>query len=174
MKVYCPHTRLAPETRAALDNSGYEWTAVDVSGSDTAYFSLLDRLWSTGETLTLVEHDIVISAEALDSLDACPREWCSCRYPYLAGTYAGLGCTRFRAGLIARHPDLMTIVASMSNDSHEPRHWCTLDAFMGSILMRRGERQCTDHPEVGHPSRSPAHGCVPGYLPRDQHCPAVR
>jgi hypothetical protein len=166
MRVYCPCTAITPATRAALDASGYRWEPRDVSASDGAYWALLAELWAAGEEFAVVEHDVVPSPSALASFEACGNDWCSCPYPYLAGTYAGLGCTRFRAAIMSRHPDLMDVVATMSNDAHEPKFWCTLDGFMQIILRGRGERQCTAHPEAGHPSHSPAHGCVPGYPPR--------
>jgi len=166
MRVICPYTRISPATREALDSSGYAWEPHDVSGSDDAYWGVLAGLWAAGEDFAVVEHDIIPAPGALASFEACAHGWCSCPYPYLAGTYAGLGCTRFRAGLIARQPDLMDVVATMSNDSHPPKSWCTLDAWIQVVLRQRGENMCTAHPEAGHPSRSPSHGCVPGYPPR--------
>lgn len=166
MRVICPHVTISPATRSALDASGYGWEPRDVSGSDTAYWDVLARLWDAGEDFAVVEHDVIPAAGALASFEACGHDWCGAPYPYLAGTYAGLGCTRFRAAVMARHPDLMDVVAAMSNDSHQPRHWCTLDAWIQAVLRQRGENMCTAHPEAGHPSRSPAHGCVPGYPPR--------
>ena len=165
MRVICPCTRIAPATRAALNASGYPWTEAEVTG-DAGYWMLLASLWRQGEAFAIVEHDVIPAAGALASFEACDADWCSCPYPYLAGTYAGLGCARFRAAVMARHPDLMDVVAGMSNDSHPPMHWCTLDAWIRVVLIQRGERQCTAHPEAGHPSTSPAHGCVPGYPPR--------
>lgn len=166
MRVICPFTEIALATRAALDASGYGWQPHDVSGSDTAYWGVLAGLWAAGEDFAVVEHDITPAPGALASFEACGHDWCSAPYLYLAGTYAGLGCARFRAAVMARHPDLMNVVATMSNDSHGPRHWCTLDAWLRVVLQQRGEHICTAHPEAGHPSRSPAHGCVPGYPPR--------
>lgn len=166
MRVYCPYTAISPATRAALDASGYEWEPRDVSGSDTAYWDLLAELWTVGEDFAIVEHDVVPSPEALASFDACGHDWCGAAYPYLAGTYAGLGCARFRAAIMARHPDLMSVVGGMSNEAHGPKFWCTLDAWQRVVLQQRGERQCTAHPGAGHPSHSPSHGCVPGYAPR--------
>jgi len=165
LRVICPYTEIAPATREALDASGYPWAEAEVTG-DTGYWMLLDRLWRQREDFAIVEHDIIPAPGGLASFEACEHEWCSARYPYLAGTYPGLGCTRFRAAIMARHPDLMDVVATMSNETHPPKSWCTLDAWMRAVLQQRGERQCTAHPEAGHPSRSPAHGCVPGYPPR--------
>lgn len=166
MRVICPYVTISPATRAALDASGCPWEPRDVSGADTAYWELLAGLWAAGEDFAIVEHDVIPAAGTLASFGACGHDWCSSAYPYLAGTYAGLGCARFRAPVMARHPDLMDVVGTMSNDSHGPRHWCTIDAWLRVVLQRRGERQCTAHPEAGHPSQSPAHGCVPGYAPR--------
>lgn len=166
MRVFCPYTEISPATRAALDSSGCEWIEAEVAG-DAGYWMLLDWLWQQGEDFAIVEHDVIPAAGALASFEACGNDWCSCPYPYLAGTYAGLGCTRFRARIMATHPDLMEVVAGISTDeNHPPKHWCRLDAYMRNALMQRGERQCVSHPEVGHPSRSPSHGCVPGYPSR--------
>ncbi len=166
MRVVVPFTSLAPETAAALDATGRQWEGRDVSADDCAYSRLLAGLWEAGEAFTIVEHDVIVTAAALGSLEACAGDWCSCPHPYLSGSYAGLGCARFRGPLLARHPDLMAEVGLMSDKGHPPGHWCRQDGYMRAVLMRRGERQCTAHPGVGHPSRSPAHGCVPGWGPR--------
>lgn len=165
MRVVVPYTSLRPETAAALTASGFPFEEIAVDGGD-GYHRLLSGLWEAGEAFTVVEHDVIVTAEALDSLDACAGEWCSCPHPYLSGFYAGLGCARFRAPLLRRHPDVMAEVGLMSDEGHPPGHWCRQDGYMRAVLMRRGERQCAAHPEVGHPSRSPAHGCVPGWEPR--------
>lgn len=111
MRVVCPFTRISPETRDALDASGYLWEARDVSGSDTAYWDLLAGLWAAGEAFAVVEHDVIPAPGALASLETCPADWCSSPYPYFVGMYPGLGCARFGDGIMARHPDLMTVVA---------------------------------------------------------------
>lgn len=160
MHLVVPYTSLRPETAAALDATGRPWHPADVSGDDTAYFRLLSGLWAAGETFGIVEHDVTVSAEALDSLDGCPADWCSAPYPYVNGLYPGLGCARFRAPLLARCPGVMAEVGVMSGEGHPPRHWCRLDAYLNSALTRRGERQCRDHPAVGHPAGRASHGCV--------------
>jgi hypothetical protein len=162
MRVICPYTVIAPETRAALDASGYPWEARDVSGSESAYWELLAELWGAGEAFALVEHDVIPSAEVLASLGACQADWCAAPFPYVNGLIAGLGCTRFRPGIITRNPDLLNVVALMSDEKHPPRHWCRLDAWTDLVLSRRGERRCRDHPQAGHLGRSPSHGCAGG------------
>lgn len=165
MRVVVPFTSLRPETAAALSASGFPHEPVEVDDGD-GYHRLLSGLWAAGESFAIVEQDIVVGPGTLPDLAACPRDWCSCPYPYMNGLYAGLGCARFRESVIARHADLMDVVAGMSDEGHPPKHWCRQDGYMRAVLMQRGERQCTAHPEVGHSSRSPAHGCIPGYPPR--------
>lgn len=168
MIVVCPRTGDGPrpETRSALDATTWEWAGADVSASDDAYWRLLAGLWRDGASsgflsVAVVEHDIIVTQEALDSLAGCDADWCACPYPYLRGDlYAGLGCTRFRAALMARHPGLLDVVATMSDAGHGPKHWCRLDGWMSQVLASRGERQCRDHPVVGHLGRAPAHGCA--------------
>jgi hypothetical protein len=150
-------------TAAALDATGRPWQPADVSGDDCAYFRLLASLWNHGGTFTVVEHDITVTPDALDSLDTCQADWCSAPYPYLNGLYAGLGCARFRPAIMARHPDVLAAAAQLSDDSHPPMHWCRLDSWLTGALQVRGERKCTAHPHVGHPDRRPAHGCTPGW-----------
>lgn len=161
--ITVPTTHINSAVAEALDATGREWRTEWVGGSDTAYYCLLRDLWAAGETFTLVEHDIVVTGEALDSLDECDSDWCACPYPYVNGwVFAGLGCTRFDAAIVRRHPDLMGVVADMSDDTHPPRHWCRLDAWISNELTRRGERRCETHPQVGHRMTNPrasAHGC---------------
>lgn len=160
--IVVPHVTLRAETRAALDASGHVWRGAYVGTDDAAYFRLLASLWAAGGTFTVVEHDIIPTREALDSLESCDAEWCASPYPYLYGELMfGLGCTRFRSGLIARHPDLFNVVAGMFDSGHPPMHWCRLDAWMFQTLMARGETRCESHSLVDHLTgrRGSSHGC---------------
>jgi hypothetical protein len=125
-RVICPHTdRLFPQVKMALtDNCGGTFEMVDVSGSDTAYYELLCQLWADGKSFCLVEHDIVVTLGTIESMDGCGHEWCVSKYPYLRGTYWGLGCTRFRAPLLKRFPDLMDEVGEYDAPGHGKGHWC--------------------------------------------------
>jgi hypothetical protein len=136
VRVICPYTTLHPEATAALDASGYAWEAVDVSSDDAAYYRLLCDLAAQGEDFALVEHDIVVAPDTLASFDACPAEWCAALYPYLGGWSTGLGCTRFRAGVVT--PELMRQVGEMSDETHPPKFWCRLDAWVQHMLPGRG------------------------------------
>lgn len=165
MKVVCPFTRISPETRAALDASGYEWSAEDVSYCNATYTLLLTCLWRNGEAFAVVEHDIVPHPGALAELEACPEPWCVFPYAYQHGTHAGLGCARFSASLLAAVPDAVTQTLAEATQAHPSGHWCQLDDRLSRVLQRRGYTRHVHSPEVGHLSPWPAHGCVAG-LPR--------
>lgn len=159
MKVYCPHTQLTSETRAALDNSGYEWTAVDVSGSETAYTELMQKLWRQGESFAIVEHDIVPWRGALAELDECHHPWCGFSYPFGQGAIEGLGCTRFQDVLLAAYPSAVDDTLTEATEVHPRGHWCSLDGRLMRVLMRLGARRHVHGPLVGHLYPYPSHGC---------------
>ena len=161
MLVVCPYTEIRDETRAALDQSGYEWEPRFVGGSDTDYFDLLSELWRAGADFVIVEHDVVIAPSTLDIFDACPSEWCGSGYPYMRmAAYVGLGCVRFRGELTRALPDLMDRVATLDYANHGHRHYCTLDAQIQNTLHSAGRFVC-EHPPVEHLGLWPSHGCVP-------------
>jgi hypothetical protein len=161
--IVVPYTRPHEETSDAIAAAGFSpWVKRFVGGSDAAYFELLTELWAAGETFTIVEHDVIPNRDALVSLDDCSNVWCACPYPYLYGQpHVGLGCTRFRAELLTRHPDLMEVVAGMSDRTHPAKHWCRLDAWITNTLRGRGEHRCETHPQVEHAmaQRGSSHGC---------------
>lgn len=150
---------IIPATRTpAWDGGEVRWL-----GDDEAYWRLLADLWAAGETFTIVEHDISPTPDALASFDDCPGDWCACPYPYLnLRDPVGLGCVRFRTALMSRQPDLMEVVACMSDAAHPPKHWCRNDAWMTETLLQRGEPRCSSHPWVEHrvaDEDSTGHGC---------------
>lgn len=159
MKVYCPHTQLTSETRAALDNSGYEWTPVDVTGSQTAYTELMQKLWRAGESFAIVEHDIVPWRGALAELDECHHPWCGFSYPFGQGAIEGLGCTRFQDVLLAAYPSAVDDTLTEATEVHPRGHWCSLDDRLMRVLMRLGARRHVHGPLVGHLYPYPSHGC---------------
>jgi hypothetical protein len=158
MRVICPYTRLATETKASLDASGYPWEAVDVSGSSTAYADLLDGLWAKGETFCLVEHDMVPRDDTLKALDDCPEGWCGFvyRHPVPTATtpyqeLAGLGCTRFRSELMARFPDMMTRShANYARDGWNRRYWANCDERIYLELTRLAVPRHEHGPAITH------------------------
>lgn len=159
--IVVPYTAAHEATAAALDATGRVWRAEWVGADDSAYWRLLAKLWGARESFTIVEHDIVPTGAALDSLDACGADWCACPYPYMGTVYSGLGCTRFRRGVTASYPDVMDVIAGLSDKDHDPMHWCRIDAWLTEVLAARGMRRCEDHPRVAHLSEHPTHSCFP-------------
>jgi hypothetical protein len=162
VRVVVPLTQIRKPVLSALQATGRPFELVDVSGSDRAYFDLLSRLWSNGETFCIVEHDIVIHPAALDELEACAGDWCGFPHDYHEwGEQYGLGCVKFTDRLIARNPTALRRVGVMSDERHPKRHWCRLDAWLqGVILPGSGERRCCHQPAVTHLGDGSAHGCI--------------
>jgi hypothetical protein len=161
MRVICPFAGgIAPETRAALNASGYPWTAADVSADDTAYTRLLGDLWAAGEPFALVEHDIVPFPGSLAGLLGCPRDWCA--FPYRLGgiVHAGLGCTRFSAALLREYPAAVTETLAESAPVHPAGHWCSLDDRLTRVLVRAGAVRHVHDRQVTHLNPQPSHGCT--------------
>lgn len=161
MLVICPFAHdIAPQTRAFLDQSGLSWTSVNLAGLDTGYAELLGRLWSKPRDFCLVEHDIVPFFGALKELHDCPELWCAYSYELGAGLHAGLGCTRFRAELIARVPDAIEATWKIADEVHPAGHWCSLDDRLTQVLTERDVKRHIHQSTVAHLNPFPTHGCV--------------
>lgn len=158
MRVLVPFTDLRLETKEALDRYGRDHDVVycDVSGSDTAYCELLALEWSRGETVAVIEQDIVVGRETLDGFEACPRPYCAAPYPWTVAVGPALGCTRFGASLLAMVPDAMERVAARPTNWGPPGHWRQLDvALLGWILRDEEGLQPHVHlPAVQHANSS--------------------
>lgn len=142
-----------------LLNQGWSPRFVNVAGSDTAYWELLADLWAAKVDFCVVEQDIVVNADTLDSFEACEEVWCGAAYPYLGGTYVGLGCVRFRAELMRLRPDVMNLAGEFTNATHCRRHWCTTDHALIQQLGGHG-RVCRAHGVVEHlGDKYPSHEC---------------
>lgn len=167
VKVVVPYTYIQPETEAALRATGALYETHFVGGAQDDYCTLLTGLWEAGASFVVVEHDIVVRPDTVSELAECPYGWCSFAYPYLDGLYPGLGCSKFEAQLLAQIPGAMAEVALMSNRDHEPRHWCTIDAWLRIVLQRRLVTQHVHYPPVGHIGGPyPTHDCVPHMAPK--------
>ena len=166
MRVVVPFVHIAPGVAEALDATGHPWEAIDVSGSDFNYWTLLSDLWSRKACLILVEHDVIVRPDTLAELEACPRPWCAFTVPYLGGEYPGLGCVKFDASIIAAIPDALDQVGTMSNASHPPKHYCSMDHFLQRVVLpQTGMAQHVHLPALGHYREyeglpQPSHGCV--------------
>ena len=93
--IVCPFTGtgLRAETREAVPDAQF----VNVEVDEFAYWRLLCDLWAKGETFILVEHDIVPTREQIDTLWACPEEWCGSPYDMDGITTTAFGFVKFAA-----------------------------------------------------------------------------
>ncbi len=162
MKVILPYTKRIAKVTAALDASGYEYEAIDVSESQSKYFQVIQEIWNAGEGWVNVEHDIVVGPDTIKSFDQCSADWCIAPYNYAVmpgGFYAGLGCCKISSRLIARNYDAMDRVGQMRDNDHKQRHWCRVDGWLKQVLIENGEAPHA-HESVQHlGSGWPAHGC---------------
>jgi hypothetical protein len=162
--VILPFTKRIAKVTAALDDSGYDYEAIDVSESPFRYFYVIKELWDAKETFCTIEHDIVINPETLRSFDSCPCDWDIAPYPYKLmpdGFYAGLGCCKISDRLIARNPEALIKVGQIEDRSHRQKHWCRVDGWLKQILVENNERphahDLVDHLGDGFPSHGPCH-----------------
>lgn len=139
--VYYPFTRRDPRTIAGSPKNA-QW--VDVSSSPFAYYAAIVSWWEqslqTGEDFAIVEHDVVCRPDIIEAFETCPRPWCSFTYadiccqdetgwsPCMEAWRNMIGCTRFRAEMVADVPDAASSVPSHCPDScteHKQRdqHW---------------------------------------------------
>lgn len=159
--IAVPFTSLRAETVVALAGEKIRYAPML---TDTSYWELLRDLWGAGQSFILVEHDIVVNETTLDELKVCDHDWCAMPFPYRGEERAySLACTKFSKGIIARHPDLIEIVGQMSDEAHDPMHWCRLDMWLFMVLSELGEVR-HEHERatpVGHVgAQFPSHGCL--------------
>ena len=162
--VVVPHTEngLREETMQAVDLSKIPAQYVNTGEADSDYHDLLADEWANGKTFITVEQDIVPFETAIEQLLACDQPWCGYEYEYppFPFKYAGLGCTKFSAELIARHPTALAETAKWSDPKHPPKHWCRVDGYLKQYLAERGEKMHI-HGEVRHLTKGgTGHGCT--------------
>ncbi|HUX70781.1 MAG TPA: hypothetical protein VMV41_09750 [Cellulomonadaceae bacterium] len=127
----------------------------DCSRHDSAYFDLLSAAWDDKRDLIVVEHDIVVHDRVWRAFRHCPQPWCAFPYEMSTMVKPGLGCTRWRASLMHRVPDLFSRVARHGNDAEvrdgmPSRHWLRLDVRIDAELMPRGFAPHVHWPQVEH------------------------
>lgn len=147
---------------SALTAAGAQWEVHDVSGAETAYWTLLAGLWAQRRSVIIVEHDVVVGPDTIRDLIDCPQGWCCAPYGYGPGegTIVGLGCTKLSGALMVAVPDAVERAGEMSDAKHKPRSWCRLDGNLARVLVDAGRIRCFAHPPVGHlNTRGPAHNC---------------
>ncbi len=90
-----------------------------MSGSDFAYYDVLRRLWSTGETVCILEHDVEPEGALIPEFAACPQPYCSI-------ALSGLACVKFGQDLMQRWPEVF--------EEMGPTHWAFLDTYVRGAL----------------------------------------
>ncbi len=95
-------------------------------------------MWAERETFVLLEQDKVPDQGALREIYSCPSPWCT--YPHRAaqGDWVAelptLGCTKFGAEVMAKHPGLIERAGRMEIGVG-PKHWQRLDMLVTAGLM---------------------------------------
>ena len=131
--------RLRGATRAAVPDATFV-RMVD----DESYWRLLCRYWKLGNAFAIVEQDIVPTRAQIDTLWACPEDWCAHPYEMNGIVSPALGCTKFSATLLERTQGLVAGIIS------EHRHWQSLDAMIIGELHRRRFTEHVHEPAVRH------------------------
>ena len=80
----------------------------------------------------------------------CKSPACAFVYWNGSGYVPGLGCTRFRAELLAEHPSLMSEAAELDDDLMIAGHWRRMDTRIYRKLEALGIRPCIHVPPVTH------------------------
>ncbi len=121
VRWYVPYTALHPATVAAAPPDAI-W--VDVRSSTHAYFAALASWWADGDTFAVLEHDVLCRLDVIAELEACPELWCLYGYdpmchPACQEAWRNqLGCTRFRAEILAAVPDAVSGIPADGRDWH--------------------------------------------------------
>jgi hypothetical protein len=154
VRVLVGYTNLRPEVREALDRHavphGCEIVYEDCTPSSDHYHDTLTREWARQETFAVVEHDIVIDERVIPSFDGCPEVWCGFGYELAVGYQVCLGCTRFRAELIAEVPDLLDLVQHETQSGVPAKAWYRMDVRIGEVLKHRGYTPHLHMPPIRH------------------------
>ena len=166
MKVVVPHTAGGLHDRTLRAVSGEPNIEFVLLDDDEAYWRLWRELWAAAEDVIVVEQDIVPNPDSFQQFEECRELWCAHAYPYsVFGLYAGTGCVRLRAELLASTPGLIDRVGLRSDDLHPAKHWCRLDAWMQNELHAAGHRMHRHEPAATHLDPGNSHGCVPTLNP---------
>lgn len=140
-KVYVPYVDLHPTTRQVVDGLDLDVTYVRLTDDD-GYRRLLQRLWQIGETVILIEQDIVPWPGAAEELYSCMGLWCACAYKLFGGygIFHGFGLTKLSAELMRQLPSVWDT----------PGHWSTLDQRLFFAARAISQEPHPHRPAVVH------------------------
>lgn len=166
--VVVPYTTPHPATERTVGLHAPHATWVNVDGPKPVdYWTLLDRMWSAGQSFVVIEHDIELRSDVLPGFAACDQPWCV--HPYTGPgrklLTAALGCVRFTDALIEAEPDLIAHVGTVSQGL-PAKDWRRLDVTVADVLQARGYIAHQHDPPVTHHHAYPF-GCSCG----DDNCP---
>lgn len=141
MNIVVPYVQLHELVTPILRSQGYSPNYVKLEGDD-AYRQLLRRLWKIGETVHIVEQDILPWPGAMDELAACPGCWCTFSYLEHGGIGIAhmLGCCKLGDQLMHALPDLW----------ERPGHWSQLDQRLFFAARERRIEPHLHRPPVLH------------------------
>lgn len=131
-----------------------------IGNDGTGYHEMFCELWRQGQTFAVVEQDILVGAKTLRTLLSCQRPWCGAHYQIggALNTSVMLGCTKFSASMMKRHPEVPAKLAefgcavyatptgshadcgktSREHDGGLPRTWVKLDTRVSTVMMELG------------------------------------
>jgi hypothetical protein len=159
LKIIIPATPdgLHPSVIPAIlrqDHIAQVWPMLDTE----SYFELVAVFWAACQDFAIVEHDMELAHDELDAFERCPELWCAHSYEVFSGDLAtayggpfGLGCVRFRAELLDKHPDAVMVAGEMNiHPVHPQRSYAVMDSTLTQVLRSRGEVPHQHFPNVRH------------------------
>jgi hypothetical protein len=157
MRLLVPYRSLHPDTDRALREHAPHAVRQEIGpGLDAYYWWWADQWYRSefaGQSLTIIEQDIVVGPEVAPEFASCPEPWCVFPFPGPAGKMLdqSLGCVRWSAELIGEHPDLPDMVGRIDDgDGVGPRDWRRLDVRIAKTLTDRGYTPHQHGPAVAH------------------------
>ena len=120
-RFYVPFTEI---NQQVVDSAPADAIWVDVSAHKDAYWEALRDIWDRGETFAIIEHDVICPPGIAELFDACECWWATHSYLQICHeecreAWANqLGCTRFRAELIAACPDALSSIPEGRRNWH--------------------------------------------------------
>lgn len=138
-----------PEAVAAIEKHIPQAEIIDTSANSYAYWDAMEIRWTGVQDLLIVEHDVVVTAEVLPQMLACPEPWCA---HSSGGTPFGLRCTRFSARLQQLLPATAIRAKARRKCPHcGALHWAFIDGPICTALAAIGFSQPHVHePELKH------------------------
>ena len=152
VSVPCTPDRLQPATLAAVALSGLPYRLVIFNPDDPyGYGRWWRQQWEKGETVIVLEHDVVPTRGQLLELERCGHDWCSYRYDSdLYGRGPMFGLVRFAGRVMRDHP--LAADVALEDGERRPTEvgWWEVDYAMARDLLIRGVQWHEHLPPVRH------------------------